>query len=89
VVVNEAMAAGLPLLASVHSQAVEELVRDGLEGWLFHPDRPEEMYAALDRAFATLPEELARMRQAARDRIRRVTPDFVADLFARVVHDVA
>jgi glycosyltransferase involved in cell wall biosynthesis len=31
-VVNEAMAAGLPVLGSVYSQAVEELVRDGVSG---------------------------------------------------------
>ena len=35
VVVNEAMAAGLPVLGSIYSQAVEELVEDGVSGWVF------------------------------------------------------
>ncbi len=37
-VVNEAMAAGLPVLGSVYSQAVEELVREGRNGWSFRPE---------------------------------------------------
>ena len=37
VVVNEAMAAGLPVLGSIYSQAVEELVEDGVSGWVFRP----------------------------------------------------
>ena len=38
-VVNEALAAGVPVLGSLYSQAVEELVRDGENGWTFRPDR--------------------------------------------------
>jgi glycosyltransferase involved in cell wall biosynthesis len=45
VVVNEAMASGLPVLGSVCSQAVQELVEDGKTGWTFHPQRPPEMQA--------------------------------------------
>src|SRR6266700_2369535 len=52
-VVNEAMAAGLPVLGSLYSQAVEELVRDAQNGWCFRPDSKNEMYSALDRALNT------------------------------------
>jgi len=69
-VVNEAMAAGVPVLGSVYSQAVEELVEDGVTGWTFHPDRDEECRAVIRRALETDADTLDRMRAACRDRIR-------------------
>ena len=48
-VVNEAMAAGLPVLGSVFSQAVDEMVVDGVNGWRFRSDDPEDSYRALSR----------------------------------------
>lgn len=77
-VVNEAMAAGLPVLGSLYGQSVEELVTEGETGWTFRPDFPEEIDTALGRALATPPAELDRMRAAARERAARVTPQSVA-----------
>ncbi len=79
VVANEAMAAGLPVLGSLYSQSVEELVEDGVTGWVFRPDNPDEIYSALEKAVGTTEEDLAKMRGMARDRIQYLTPDFVAD----------
>ncbi len=79
VVVNEAMAAGMPVLGSLYSQAVEELVVNDETGWTYRPDQPEEMYEALDRAMKTQPERLDEMRRIARNRIAQLTPDFVAE----------
>lgn len=87
-VVNEALAAGLPVLGSLHSQAVEDLVRDGVEGWVFRPTQLEQMYQALDRALCTPQEALGRMRQAARERIEPITPEFVVNRFVRVIQHV-
>jgi glycosyltransferase involved in cell wall biosynthesis len=42
-VINEAMACGLPILASNHVGAAEELVDDGVNGWTFDPENVEEM----------------------------------------------
>lgn len=84
-VINEAMASGLPVLASLYSQAVEELVSDGETGWVFHPDRAEEMYAALDRALRASPEELAVMRVKARERLAPFTPALAADRVLRAL----
>jgi glycosyltransferase involved in cell wall biosynthesis len=84
-VVNEAMAAGLPVLGSLFSQSVEELVRDGIEGWLFRPNQPEEVYQAIDRALTASTEVLDDMRRAARERVQRLTPEFVADRFVHVI----
>ncbi len=79
VVTNEAMAAGLPVLGSLYSQSVEELVEDNVTGWVFRPDNQEEIYCALEKTLATTEDELAQMRVMARDRIQYLTPDFVAD----------
>jgi glycosyltransferase involved in cell wall biosynthesis len=81
VVVNEALAAGLPILGSLYSQAMEELVQDGLNGWRFRPDHPEEMYAALDRAMTVPEEQLDEMRRAGRERIRPLRPEYGAQCY--------
>jgi glycosyltransferase involved in cell wall biosynthesis len=80
-VVNEAMSSGLPVFGSRYSQAVEELVEEGVNGWTFVPDRPEAVDEALERVLGTSPERLARMGAAARDTVRSLTPEYVADGF--------
>ncbi len=87
-VVNEAMAAGLPVLGSLYSQAVEELVENGVNGWTFRPDRKDEFYDAVDRALMTSEQQLASMRLAARKRIMALTPECVADKIVQAVHFV-
>ncbi|HZQ51633.1 MAG TPA: glycosyltransferase family 4 protein [Bryobacteraceae bacterium] len=78
VVVNEAMAAGLPVLGSVYAQAVSEMVKDGENGWVFRADDPDEIYDAIDRTLNTSPERLQRMRHCARTRALQFTPDHLA-----------
>jgi FkbM family methyltransferase len=84
-VVNEALAAGLPVLGSIYSQAVEELVREGVNGWTFRPDDPREFQDALTRAFSTPPDELDRMRNAARDSVRYLIPAFGASRLVQAI----
>lgn len=86
VVVNEAMAAGLPVLGSMYSQAVEELVEEGRNGWLFRPDASGEMYMAIDRALNTSLENLDQMRRHARETAMRYTPENVAANICQVIH---
>src|SRR5436190_875726 len=62
-VVVEAMAAGLPVLGSLHSQAVEDLVTDGLDGWTFRPDDCASLRSALNRALGASAEEIDRLGQ--------------------------
>jgi glycosyltransferase involved in cell wall biosynthesis len=82
VVVNEAMAAGLPVLGSRHSQAVEELVADDETGWTFTPENETSIFSALDRALLTCVETRQQMGTCARHRVRELTPDLVADRIA-------
>ena len=85
VVVNEAMSAGLPVLGSLHSQAVEELVTDDETGWTFYPDNSESVYAALDRALGTSSDRRISMGAAARNRALQLTPAEIAGRIAEAV----
>ncbi|MEP6960522.1 MAG: glycosyltransferase family 4 protein, partial [Acidobacteriota bacterium] len=73
-VVVEAMAAGLPVLGSLYSQAVEDLVIDNETGWTFRTDHPKEMSGALDRMLSTSPAALLDMKRRARESVRHLTP---------------
>jgi glycosyltransferase involved in cell wall biosynthesis len=85
VVVNEALAAGLPVLGSQYSQAVTELVRHGVNGWVFRPDHPDQIQGALERALSASGEQISAMRDECRGRVQVLTPEFGADCFARAV----
>jgi glycosyltransferase involved in cell wall biosynthesis len=84
-VVNEALAAGVPILGSLYSQAVEELVKHRKNGWTFAPDCPDQVYAALDAALQTTGEELQRMRQTARSEALALSPSRIADRLIEAV----
>lgn len=80
VVVNEALAAGLPVLGSTYSQAVQTLVTDGRNGWTFRADNPDEMYRAIDRCLTSSVATLQVMRDAAQRAALELTPDRVANM---------
>jgi glycosyltransferase involved in cell wall biosynthesis len=78
-VVNEAMASGLPVLGSIYSQAVEDLVEDEVTGWKFRPDHRNEVMSRLCESLSASPEQLTQMGTLAAERISRVTPDAAAE----------
>jgi L-malate glycosyltransferase len=84
-VVNEAMACGLPILGSLQSQAVEELVKDGETGWTFRPEAVDDMARAIDRALSTPRPEMRTMGVRARDLALQLTPESVAHMTAAVM----
>ncbi len=91
-VVNEALAAGLPVLGSDLSQAVVELIVEEHNGWKFRPDRAEEFDAVLERALGTSADVLDKMREAARSSVSALTPEYAADRIVTAVtlaHDAA
>jgi hypothetical protein len=85
VVVNEALASGLPVLGSCHSQAVDELVVDGETGWRFDPEIESTIDAALTALFATTESERERMGAAGRRLALELTPARVAERIANAV----
>jgi glycosyltransferase involved in cell wall biosynthesis len=73
-VINEAMASGLPVLSSRNVGAAEELVVEGGTGYLFNPESVEEMAAAMGE-MAGMPEaERLAMGRAAVEQVERVVP---------------
>jgi len=78
-VVTEAMASGVPVLGSLYSQAVDELVTDEENGWKFRPDCSSEVCSALHRALDTPVDTVNDMGENARARVRNLTPSAMAD----------
>ena len=86
--VNEAMQAGLPVIGSVHAQAVTTLVRPGINGWTFDPvlrmggdtERASASSLAdcLDQYFAASDDQICQMRHAAREAVAERTPAWAA-----------
>jgi glycosyltransferase involved in cell wall biosynthesis len=88
VVVNEAMASGLPVLGSVYSQAVEELVEDGVTGWVFRPDNADEVTSKLNQALAASIAQLEEMGTLAAERISEVTPEAAAEQMVNAISKI-
>jgi glycosyltransferase involved in cell wall biosynthesis len=65
-VVNEAMASGLPVLGCTGTQAVEELVKPGENGWIYQPGDEAGLRQALREMLDTEPTTLLAMGHAAR-----------------------
>ena len=78
VVVNEALIAGRPILGSIHSQAVSELVTEGSNGWIWDPDQPGSLYQALTRVFSSTPDKLKLFSANAKASVVRVSPPVVS-----------
>jgi glycosyltransferase involved in cell wall biosynthesis len=74
-VVNEAMACGLPVLVSDQCGCASTLVRQGENGWQFSPRRPEELTEAMVRMSAQSPQSHAKMAEASRSIIREWSPE--------------
>jgi glycosyltransferase involved in cell wall biosynthesis len=73
-VINEAMAAGLPILSSANVGAAEELVLDGRNGFRFDPLSAQAMAEAIVRLTALPAEQLAAMGEASAALIEQRCP---------------
>jgi len=87
-VVNEAMIAGLPVLGSRYSQAAEELIQDGVNGWLFNPTDEQDTYSAIDRALETDSATLDAMGRRAIDRVAGLTQQTMANRMSEMIGQV-
>lgn len=88
VVVNEALASGLPVLGSLYAQSVESLVTDDETGWTFMPDDESAIYQAIDKALNTPVEKLREMRSNCRKLGSSLTPDYSANQILRAIEYV-
>ncbi len=60
----EAMASGLPVVAA-DALALPHLVQDGVNGWLFRPQDPDDLAAKLTRVLSASPEDFLAMQRAS------------------------
>jgi glycosyltransferase involved in cell wall biosynthesis len=86
-VVNEAMIAGLPVLGSVYSQAVDDLVAEGQNGWRFRPDHSDEVFEALSRALDCNRETWNAMRAKAIETVKPIDSKHMKDLILTALED--
>lgn len=77
-VVNEALQAGLPVIGSIHAQAVTTLVKHGDNGWCYDPADKDSLGQALDAYFGEPESTLQEMCQAARNSVADRTPAWAA-----------
>jgi glycosyltransferase involved in cell wall biosynthesis len=87
-VVNEALAAGVPVLGSLESQAVQELVVDGQNGWLLDECTPAGVARGVARVRDTTPTEHLRMKRRARASAAGLDPSVAADRVCDVLASV-
>ena len=73
-VVNEAMAAGLPVIVSNRCGCAEDLVESGRNGLLFNPEHGRELTACLARMAQLSEQEIAAMGQSSAERIAGYSP---------------
>jgi glycosyltransferase involved in cell wall biosynthesis len=78
-VVNEAMAAGLPVIVSGRCGCASDLVREGENGYVFEPTDVGELAGLMGRVAGMSEVELAAMGEAS----RRVIAEWGPDRFAR------
>jgi 1,2-diacylglycerol 3-alpha-glucosyltransferase len=83
-VVNEAMASGLPVIVSKRCGCAEDLVEEGLNGYLFDPDRPAELTARLVTAGNLSQSALAGMGSRSREIVARYSPEVWASEVAQL-----
>jgi glycosyltransferase involved in cell wall biosynthesis len=84
-VVNEAMAAGLPVLVSNRCGCAPDLVEEGRNGFTFDPYDIEGLARLMLRMSSMSDAERAAMGQASREIIRRWTPETFATNLMKVV----
>ena len=76
-VVNEAMAAGLPVLVSTRCGCVEDLVIEGINGFSFDPENSPEL-TDLMLKFSSGIVDANQMGSAALEHIQKFSPDYFA-----------
>jgi glycosyltransferase involved in cell wall biosynthesis len=79
-VVNEAMSASLPVIVSSHCGCVEDLVEDGVNGFVFDPHDARALAALLEKASNS--PALAAMGDHSQGRIQAFSPRRYAERLA-------
>lgn len=85
-VVNEAMICGLPVLVSEPSGCVDDLVKNGVNGYTFNPYQKEDLIEKI-RSFVNNPQRLPQMGEASRQLVAPFEPQKVAhEMLTGIAH---
>lgn len=82
----EAWASGLPVIGSKYSQSVEAICKHGVNGWIFDPKDPQDLYSVLEEVLQTPPDHLAVMGDSGREFVKRFSPQNSAQQLSEVYH---
>lgn len=85
-VVNEAMQCGVPTLCSQYAGCCDDLIRDGMDGFVYDPTNDN---AAQKLEYALTHPGLKAMGQRAQQAVQPYTPDRLADAFRNAVNQAA
>ncbi len=83
--VEEAMASGLPTIASQYVQSAETLIQHGANGWLFDPYAEYDLLRVLDQALRLSRERIDSMSRLARAATRDYSPQIAADRLCEAI----
>jgi glycosyltransferase involved in cell wall biosynthesis len=86
-VVNEALGAGLPMVASHASGAAKQLIIDGYNGFLFDPTNREEMYNGM-RFFAEHPDRIHEFANNAYTSGQELSVEVGAKNFVKLIESI-
>ncbi|CAK9009170.1 Alpha-D-kanosaminyltransferase (2'-deamino-2'-hydroxyneamine 1-alpha-D-kanosaminyltransferase) (Glycosyltransferase KanE) (Kanamycin biosynthesis protein E), partial [Durusdinium trenchii] len=87
-VVNEAMACGLPAIVSDQAGCSRDLIAEGVTGFTFSFGDWPQLVDRMKRA-ATVPHHLVEMGRNAQEQIREYSPAAAADGFVNAAHSVS
>jgi glycosyltransferase involved in cell wall biosynthesis len=88
-VVDEALISGLPVIGSIHSQAVATIIQEGGNGWSFDPEKTGSLSNAMTQASNQSEDARLAMIRNARDSASARTPETSAMQFLDAVHRAA
>jgi len=70
-VINEAMSCGLPILASTNVGSVDDLLEENVNGYIFDPNKINEIINSMEKIILTSNEKYYKMQQSSISRIRQ------------------
>ena len=87
-VVNEAMACGLPVICSVRCGCYDDLISEGKTGFGIEPDNPSQLAFVMEQISTMHPAERAEMGLRARARIDQYSPNKLSLQLSIMMDDI-
>lgn len=88
-VVNEAMACGKPVLCSVHAGCSSELIKEGVNGYLFDPLDSAQTVSLIRKMYEMQPNDLLRMGAASQKIIEQYNYARMVSGFKKAIYSVS